>query len=346
MEVLVLDLLDDLKKIEKEAEAELKEVADLDQLEEMRIKYLGKKGAIQSVFSKMGKIEADQRPVVGKEANILKGKIQSWLGEHKERLEKKAAQKRFEAEKIDVTLPGAVVEAGRSHPLSLVTKEIEDIFIGLGFDIAEGPEVESEYYNFEALNIPAHHPARDLQDTLYIDDHYLLRTHTSPVQIRTMEAEEPPVRIIAPGRVYRSDELDASHSPIFHQTEGLVIDKDIAFSDLKGTIELIVEALFGKERDVRFRPSYFPFTEPSAEVDVSCIVCGGEGCPLCSHTGWLEIMGAGMVHPNVLEMSGYDKDVYSGFAFGVGLDRLALLKYGIDDIRVLYENDKRFLHQF
>ncbi|WP_133514465.1 phenylalanine--tRNA ligase subunit alpha [Halanaerobium saccharolyticum] len=341
-----MDLLDDLKKIEKEAESELKEVESLDQLEEMRIKYLGKKGAIQSVFSKMGKIEADQRPVVGKEANILKNKIQNWLGEHKGRLEEKAAQKRFEAEKIDVTLPGGKVEAGRSHPLSLVTKELEDIFIGLGFEIAEGPEVESEYYNFEALNIPAHHPARDLQDTLYIDDHYLLRTHTSPVQVRTMEAQEPPVRIIAPGRVYRSDELDASHSPIFHQTEGLVIDKDISFSDLKGTIELIVEALFGKDRDVRFRPSYFPFTEPSAEVDVSCIVCGGEGCPLCSRTGWLEIMGAGMVHPNVLEMSGYDKDIYSGFAFGVGLDRLALLKYGIDDIRVLYENDKRFLHQF
>lgn len=341
-----MDLIEDLKKIEKEAEKELKEVASLDELEDLRIKYLGKKGAIQSIFSQMGKIDAEQRPVVGKEANILKNKIQNWLGEHKGRLEKEAAQKRFEAEKIDVTLPGNKVSNGRTHPLSLVTEEIEDIFIGMGFDIAEGPEVESEYYNFEALNIPEHHPARDLQDTLYIDDHYLLRTHTSPVQVRTMEQQEPPIRIIAPGRVYRSDELDASHSPIFHQTEGLVIDKDISFSDLKGTIKLIVEALFGSEREVRFRPSYFPFTEPSAEVDVSCIVCGGEGCPLCSHTGWLEILGSGMVHPNVLEMSGYDSDVYSGYAFGVGLDRLALLKYGIDDIRVLYENDKRFLHQF
>jgi len=341
-----LDLLNDLKKIEKEAEKELKEVADLDQLEEIRIKYLGKKGKIQSVFSQMGKIDADQRPVVGKEANILKGKIESWLNEHKELLEKKAAEERFKKEKIDVTLPGAEVKAGRTHPLSLITKELEDVFIGLGFNIAEGPEVESEYYNFEALNIPEHHPARDLQDTLYIDDKYLLRTHTSPVQVRTMQSQEPPVRIIAPGRVYRSDELDASHSPIFHQAEGLVIDKDISFSDLKGSIELIVEALFGENRDVRFRPSYFPFTEPSAEVDVSCIVCGGEGCPLCSRTGWLEIMGAGMVHPNVLEMSGYDKDNYSGYAFGIGLDRLALLKYGIDDIRVLYENDQRFLHQF
>ena len=341
-----MDLIDDLKKIEKEAEKELKEVASLDELEDLRIKYLGKKGAIQSIFSQMGKIDAEQRPVVGKEANILKNKIQNWLGEHKERLEKEAARKRFEAEKIDVTLPGNKVSTGRTHPLSLVTEEIEDIFIGMGFDIAEGPEVESEYYNFEALNIPEHHPARDLQDTLYIDDHYLLRTHTSPVQVRTMEQQEPPIRIIAPGRVYRSDELDASHSPIFHQTEGLVIDKDISFSDLKGTIKLIVEALFGSEREVRFRPSYFPFTEPSAEVDVSCIVCGGEGCPLCSHTGWLDILGSGMVHPNVLEMSGYDSDIYSGYAFGVGLDRLALLKYGIDDIRVLYENDKRFLHQF
>lgn len=341
-----MDLLNDLKKIEKEAEKELKEVVNLDKLEEIRIKYLGKKGKIQSVFSKMGKIDADQRPVVGKEANILKGKIENWLAKHKQRLEKKAAEERFEKEKIDVTLPGAEVKSGRYHPLSLITQELEEVFIGLGFTIAEGPEVESEYYNFEALNIPEHHPARDLQDTLYIDDKYLLRTHTSPVQVRTMQSQEPPVRIIAPGRVYRSDELDASHSPIFHQAEGLVVDEDISFSDLKGTIELIVEALFGKNRDVRFRPSYFPFTEPSAEVDVSCIVCGGEGCPLCSRTGWLEIMGAGMVHPNVLEMSGYDKDKYSGFAFGIGLDRLVLLKYGIDDIRVLYENDKRFLHQF
>ncbi|ADQ14896.1 phenylalanine--tRNA ligase subunit alpha [Halanaerobium hydrogeniformans] len=341
-----MDLLKELKKIEKEAEKELKELADLDQLEELRIKYLGKKGAIQSIFSQMGKIASDKRPVVGKEANQLKSKIENWLNEQKEVLESKAAKERFKKEKIDVTLPGAKVKAGRQHPLSLITRELEDVFIGLGYTIAEGPEVESEYYNFEALNIPEHHPARDLQDTLYIDDNYLLRTHTSPVQIRTMEAQEPPVRIIAPGRVYRSDELDASHSPIFHQAEGLVIDKGISFSDLKGTIELIIEALFGEDRDVRFRPSYFPFTEPSAEVDVSCIVCGGEGCPLCSRTGWLEIMGAGMVHPNVLEMSGYDSEYYSGYAFGVGLDRLVLLKYGIDDIRVLYENDKRFLHQF
>ena len=341
-----MDLLKELKKIEKEAEEELKELSSLDQLEELRIKYLGKKGAIQSIFSQMGKIAADKRPVVGKEANQLKAKIENWLNEEKEILEAEAAEARFKAEKIDVSLPGAEVKAGRQHPLSLITKELEDVFIGLGYTIAEGPEVESEYYNFEALNIPEHHPARDLQDTLYIDDHYLLRTHTSPVQIRTMEAQEPPVRIIAPGRVYRSDELDASHSPIFHQAEGLVIDKGISFSDLKGTIELIIEALFGEDRDVRFRPSYFPFTEPSAEVDVSCIVCGGEGCQLCSRTGWLEIMGAGMVHPNVLEISGYDSNYYSGYAFGVGLDRLALLKYGIDDIRVLYENDKRFLDQF
>ncbi len=341
-----MDLLKDLKEIEKKAEEELNEIKNLDMLEEMRIKYLGKKGVVQSIFNQMGKIDADQRPAVGKNTNKLKQKIEKWLSEHKKRLEKEAAEERFKNEKIDVTLPGKEIKTGTTHPLTLITEELEEIFIGLGFSIAEGPEVESEYYNFEALNIPEHHPARDLQDTLYIDDNYLLRTHTSPVQVRTMEAQEPPVRIIAPGRVYRSDELDASHSPIFHQAEGLVIDRDISFSDLKGTIELIVEALFGADRDVRFRPSYFPFTEPSAEVDVSCIVCGGEGCPLCSRTGWLEIMGSGMVHPNVLEMSGYDADYYSGFAFGVGLDRLALLKYGIDDIRVLYENDKRFLHQF
>lgn len=235
---------------------------------------------------------------------------------------------------------------GHRHPLNQVIDEIKDIFIGLGFTIAEGPEVESEYNNFEALNIPAHHPARDLQDTLYLYDDLLLRTHTSPVQIRTMAKQNPPIRVIAPGRVYRADELDASHSPIFHQVEGLVINENISFSDLKGTIETVVHALFGKDSKIRFRPSYFPFTEPSAEVDVSCNVCHGEGCSLCSRTGWLEIMGSGMVHPNVLEMAGIDPVKYSGFAFGMGLDRIAILKYKLDDIRLLYENDRRFLHQF
>jgi len=341
-----LDLLKTLENIEKDAEQELTELDELKELEELRVKYLGKKGEIQQVFNKMGKIEPEQRPVVGKSANILKQKIENLINENQQRLEKAKEKKRLVAEKIDVTLPGNKPKLGRAHPLKVIIDEITEIFTGMGFSIAEGPEVESEYYNFAALNIPEHHPARDLQDTLYLDDHYLLRTHTSPVQIHTMEEQDPPIRIIAPGKVYRSDELDASHSPIFHQIEGLVVDKDITFSDLKGTIKLIVEALFGENRKIRFRPSYFPFTEPSAEVDVSCIVCGGEGCSLCSRSGWLEIMGSGMVHPNVLRMSGYDPDIYSGFAFGVGWDRLALLKYGIDDIRVLYENDRRFLHQF
>ncbi len=341
-----MDLLKTLENIEKDAEQELTELDELKELEELRVKYLGKKGEIQQVFNKMGKIEPEQRPVVGKSANILKQKIENLINENQQRLEKAKEKKRLVAEKIDVTLPGNKPKLGRAHPLKVIIDEITEIFTGMGFSIAEGPEVESEYYNFAALNIPEHHPARDLQDTLYLDDHYLLRTHTSPVQIHTMEEQDPPIRIIAPGKVYRSDELDASHSPIFHQIEGLVVDKDITFSDLKGTIKLIVEALFGENRKIRFRPSYFPFTEPSAEVDVSCIVCGGEGCSLCSRSGWLEIMGSGMVHPNVLRMSGYDPDIYSGFAFGVGWDRLALLKYGIDDIRVLYENDRRFLHQF
>ena len=235
---------------------------------------------------------------------------------------------------------------GHQHILTKVMREVEDVFIGLGFTIEEGPEIESEYYNFKALNIPEGHPARDLQDTFYIDDNFLLRTHTSPVQVRTMEKNRLPIRMIAPGRVYRSDELDASHSPNFHQVEGLVIDKDISFSDLKGSIETIVKKLYGENREIRFRPSYFPFTEPSAEVDVSCVVCEGKGCSLCSNTGWLEVMGSGMVHPNVLKMSGIDPNIYSGFAFGMGWDRIAMLKYGIDDIRLLFENDARFLEQF
>ena len=341
-----MDILERIRELDKEAEKDFSNVKDLDHLEELRIKYLGKKGEIPGIFAQMGKVEDEKKPVVGKETNILKGKIEKYISDKKESLAKKAKRRKMKEEKIDVSLPGIKQDMGHHHILTKVIKEVEDVFIGMGFTIEEGPEIESEYYNFKALNIPEGHPARDLQDTFYIDDNFLLRTHTSPVQVRTMEKKELPIKMIAPGRVYRSDELDASHSPNFHQIEGLVIDKDISFSDLKGSIETIVGRLYGENREVRFRPSYFPFTEPSAEVDVSCIVCGGEGCSLCSNTGWLEVMGSGMVHPNVLKMSGIDPNVYSGFAFGMGWDRIAMLKYGIDDIRLLFENDSRFLHQF
>ena len=341
-----MDIKETINGILEEFQEEYSDSNDLDALEELRIKYLGKKGKVQNLFNKMGSIPAEKRPVLGKEANILKQKIEAELNEKKEKFEAEAKAKKLAEETIDVTLPGRTIKQGARHPLSVVTEELEDIFIGLGFEIAEGPELEDEYHNFEALNIPENHPARDLQDTLYFNDSFLLRTHTSPVQVRTMENTEPPIRIIAPGRVYRADELDASHSPVFHQLEGLVIDENITFGDLKGTIRAMVEEIYGKEQEVRFRPSYFPFTEPSAEVDVSCIVCQGEGCSLCSRTGWLEIMGSGMVHPNVLRMSGIDPEKYSGFAFGMGIDRITLLKYGINDIRLLFENDRRFLKQF
>jgi len=341
-----VDLLEEIKKIENEVEEKFKSVKDLDQLENLRVKYLGKKGKITQIFSKMGQVSDDKKPIVGKETNILKNKAQKLYEDIKSKKEEELKKQKLKTETIDVTLPGTDVNVGHKNPFTHIIDEVVELFLGMGFCIEEGPEVENEYYNFEALNIPEDHPARDLQDTLYIDDKYLLRTHTSPVQIRTMEKQDPPIRIIAPGRVYRSDELDASHSPNFHQIEGLVVDKDISFSDLKGTIEKFVHEIYGKERKIRFRPSYFPFTEPSAEVDVSCGVCKGEGCSLCSYTGWVEVLGSGMVHPNVLRMSGLDPDVYSGFAFGMGWDRIAMLKYDIDDIRVLYENDKRFIHQF
>ena len=341
-----MNLKKQIKELREEIKNAFSNVNDLDELERLRVKYLGKNGEIPGIFDQIGNVEPEKRPEIGKETNQLKQKTQNLHDEQKENLEQKKQQKKLEEEEIDVTLPGINPEMGHYHPLTQIGEKIQEIFIGLGFSIAEGPEIENEYYNFEALNIPKNHPARDLQDTLYVDNKYLLRTHTSPVQIRTMAQEEPPIRIIAPGRVYRSDELDASHSPVFHQIEGLVIDTDISFSDLKGTIRIFINELYGENRDIRFRPSYFPFTEPSAEVDVSCIVCGGDGCSACSYTGWIELMGAGMVHPNVLEMAGYDSKKYSGFAFGMGWDRIVTQKYGIDDIRVLFENDRRFLHQF
>lgn len=341
-----MDLTQKIKEIEAETERDYETVDDLDELENLRIKYLGKKGKVSKLFNQIGQAPPEQRPKIGKQTNKLQNKVEKLHESKKEELQQLIQQENIKEEEIDVTLPGIKPEMGYSHPLTLILDEVKEVFMGLGFSIKEGPEIETEYNNFEALNIPADHPARDLQDTLYIDDNYLLRTHTSPVQIRTMSKEEPPIRIIAPGRVYRSDELDASHTPVFHQVEGLAIDTDISFSDLKGTIAVFVREIYGEDRKIRFRPSYFPFTEPSAEVDVSCIVCEGEGCSLCSRTGWLEVMGAGMVHPNVLNMSGIDAKKYSGFAFGMGWDRIAMLKYGIDDIRVLFENDQRFLHHF
>ncbi|MFW6386660.1 MAG: phenylalanine--tRNA ligase subunit alpha [Bacillota bacterium] len=341
-----MDLKERINKIDVEIDGVFAGVGNMDELEEVRVKYLGKKGIIADIFSQMGSVPDEEKPEIGKLTNQLKNKIQNLYQEKEAALEEKLQRQKLKEETVDITLPGKIPAVGHEHPMSRVLKEVKDVFIGLGFSVAEGPEVESEYYNFEALNIPENHPARDLQDTLYIDDKFLLRTHTSPVQIHTMEQEDPPIRIIAPGRVYRSDELDASHTPVFHQVEGLAVDRDISFSDLKGTIEVFVHEVFGSQREVRFRPSYFPFTEPSAEVDVSCAVCGGEGCSTCSGSGWLEIMGAGMVHPNVLETSGYDSREYSGFAFGMGMERIAMLKFGINDIRILFENDRRFLHQF
>ncbi|MCG8512797.1 MAG: phenylalanine--tRNA ligase subunit alpha [Halanaerobiales bacterium] len=341
-----MDLKERLKKIELEAARALTDITDLEQLEALRVEFLGKKGRITEVLRQMGKLSAEERPQIGQAANFLKERLHNIIENKKTEIEQEVRVRKMEEERIDVTLPGNKPRLGHRHPLTRISDQVKELFIGLGFTIAEGPEIENEYNNFEALNVPEHHPARDLQDTFYLDYNYLLRSQTSTVQIRTMAQKKPPIRIIAPGRVYRSDELDASHTPMFHQVEGLVIDRGISFSDLKGTIELVVRAIYGQERLFRFRPSYFPFTEPSAEVDISCIVCAGKGCRLCSESGWLEILGAGMVHPNVLEMAGIDFKQYSGFAFGMGLDRIAMLKYGINDIRLLFENDQRFLRQF
>jgi len=335
-----------IKGLQQEAIQAIKSVDNLEKLEELRIKYLGKKGELTQILRGMGSLSPEERPVVGKLVNIVKGELNKLLSEKEITLKEVAKQQRLKSEGIDVTLPGKRRKLGKQHPLTLAFNEIKELFLGLGFEIAEGPEVEKDYYNFEALNFPANHPARDMQDTFYVGGDVLLRTHTSGVQVRTMEKAEPPIRVIAPGRVYRSDEVDATHSPVFHQVEGLMIDKDISFANLKAILIKVVHELFGADREVRFRPSYFPFTEPSAEVDVSCASCGGEGCRICSGTGWLEILGSGMVHPNVLEMSGIDSEEYSGFAFGIGVERIAMLKYGIDDMRLLYENDIRFLEQF
>ena len=315
-------------------------------LEAARVKYLGKKGELTGVLRMMGKLTPEERPVMGQLANEVRATIEEAIAEKKTVLAEKMLEAKLAAEKLDVTMPGRVQKIGHRHPLTLVMRDLEDIFIGMGFSIVEGPEVEYDYYNFQALNIPEDHPARDTQDTFYITDNILLRSQTSPVQARTMEKQKPPIRIISPGRVYRSDAMDSTHSPLFHQLEGLVVDKGITMADLRATLSTFAQAMFGEETKIRFRPHHFPFTEPSAEVDVSCFACGGKGCRLCKGEGWIEILGAGMVHPNVLSMCGIDPEKYSGFAFGMGVERIAMLKYHIDDIRHFYENDVRFIEQF
>ncbi|MCI8668119.1 MAG: phenylalanine--tRNA ligase subunit alpha [Lachnospiraceae bacterium] len=335
-----------LEKIRQEALAKIAETSALDKLNDIRVAYLGKKGELTEVLKGMKDVAADERPKVGQLVNDTRNIIEEKLEEMKSKLAAAAREKQLREEVIDVTLPAKKNNVGHRHPNSIALEEVQRIFVGMGYEVVEGPEVEYDYYNFEALNIPANHPAKDEQDTFYINDKMLLRSQTSPVQVREMEKGKLPIRMIAPGRVFRADEVDATHSPSFHQIEGLVIDKNITFADLKGTLAQFAQELFGENTKVKFRPHHFPFTEPSAEVDVSCFKCGGKGCRMCKGSGWIEILGCGMVHPNVLRMSGIDPEEYSGFAFGMGLERIALLKYEIDDMRLLYENDTRFLKQF
>ena len=333
-----------LQQIKATALAELA-AANAD-IEQIRVRFLGKKGELTAVLRVMGALTPEERPVVGQLANEVRAEIEAAIADRVAAQKEKELTDRLSREKLDVTMPGSCARVGHQHPLTRAQREMEEIFIGMGFEIAEGPEVEYDYYNFQALNIPENHPARDTQDTFYITDNILLRSQTSPVQVRVMEQKKPPIRVISPGRVYRSDALDATHSPLFHQMEGLVVDKGITMSDLKGTLETFARKMFGDQTKIRFRPHHFPFTEPSAEVDVSCFVCGGKGCRVCKGEGWIEILGAGMVHPFVLSNCGIDPEEYSGFAFGMGLERVTMTRYGIDDIRLFYENDERFLKQF
>lgn len=335
-----------LQQIKVSVEDLLKNASDLETLEDLRIKYLGKKGELTSVLKGMGQLSAEERPVIGALANEIRDFLNNEIDMKKTELLAELQNKQLKEEVIDVTMPGKTPDIGSLHPFTKTLNEFKEIFIGLGFEVAEGPEVETDYYNFEALNIPKNHPARDTQDTFYIEDNIVLRTQTSPMQVRVMENKKPPIRIVAPGMVYRSDTADATHSPVFHQMEGLVVDRGITMADLKGTLEEFCRLLYGPETRTRFRPHHFPFTEPSAEVDVSCFVCGGKGCRVCNGEGWIEILGAGMVHPKVLEVCDIDPNEYSGFAFGIGLERVAMRKYDIDDIRLFYENDVKFLKQF
>lgn len=337
-----------LTALQTEALEQIEQATSLADLEKVRVAYLGKKGPITEVLRGMGKLSPEDRPVIGELANKVRGAIADAIEKEKATLEEAALNERLKTETIDVTLPGRPIQVGGPHLLTQLIEEIEDLFIGMGFEVREGPEVETDYYNFEALNIPKDHPARDMQDSFYITEELLMRTHTSPVQARTMGEYKgsKPVKMICPGKVYRRDSDDATHSHQFTQIEGLYVDKNVRMSDLKGVLNQFAKQFFGPEREIRLRPSFFPFTEPSVEMDISCKVCQGEGCSVCKQTGWIEILGGGMVHPKVLEMAGYDPEVYSGFAFGMGPDRIAMLKYGVDDIRHFYTNDRRFLEQY
>ncbi len=335
-----------LLQLLEEARKSLSSATSVQEVEEVRIAFLGKKGQLTALMKGMGSLSKEERPVIGKVANEVRTEVEQGILSRKEELKKAVLEQKLENEKIDVTRDGVFVKRGKLHPLTKVLRQLEDVFIGMGFSIAEGPEVETVFNNFDALNSPKDHPARSTSDTFYITEDLLLRTHTSPVQIRAMQSMEPPIKIISPGRCFRFDELDATHSPMFHQLEGLVIDKNITMADLKGTLDMMAKLIFGEHTKTKFRPHHFPFTEPSAEVDVSCFKCGGEGCRVCGNSGWIEILGCGMVHPRVLKNCGIDPEQYSGFAFGMGIDRMAMLKMEIDDIRLFFENDMRFINQF
>lgn len=340
--------MEEIQSVKEEALQKIAEAGDLDTLQQLRVSYLGKKGSVQQLMAVMKTLPREEKPAFGQKVNQVKKEITDALGARMEQVQKEAVAKRLEAEKIDITLAGEDMERGTVHPLMMIQQELEDLFIGMGYKVAEGPEVEQDYYNFELANLPKDHPARDMQDTFYIDPNTLLRTHTTAIQMRELEKAhgQLPIKLICPGKVYRRDDDDATHSHQFMQCEGLVVGDHITLADLKGTLEYMANAMFGNGRKVRFRPSYFPFTEPSVEVDVSCPFCNGKGCSVCKGSGWIEILGAGMVHPHVLEMNGFDPKKCSGFAFGVGLERVAMLKYGIDDIRNFYTNDVRFLKNF
>ncbi len=335
-----------LELLKSEALAAVAAASDEKQIDDVRIKYLGKKGELTAILKQMGSLTPEERPVMGQLVNKAKSELEEAISVASEGFKAKAADEKLKAETLDITMPSKPAVKGGLHPLNIVLNDMIDIFQSMGFDVVDGPEVETDYYNFEALNVPQDHPARDMQDTFYLAENLLLRTQTSAAQIRTMENRKPPIKIICPGRVYRADEVDATHSPVFHQIEGLVVDKNITMCDLKGVLEQFAQEIYGKETEVKFRPSFFPFTEPSVEVDVTCSECGGKGCRVCKGSGWIEILGAGMVHPRVLRACGIDPEEYSGFAFGIGLDRLTTTRYKVSDIRLLFENDLRFLKQF
>lgn len=339
-------ILDELEAIRKEAEESFEKAVSTENVEELRIKYLGKKGALTKILRSMGKLSPEERKTVGQHANEIRGGIEKFIEEKTAEMKKRQAAMKFRAETLDVTAPGRIPKLGAEHPITLTIDEMTRIFMNMGFSLAEGPEVETVFMNFDALNAGPNHPSRDMTDTFYITDKTLLRTQTSPVQARTLLSKKPPLKIISPGRVYRCDTPDATHSPVFHQVEGLAVGEGITMADLKGTLSEFARQMFGPDTRTKFRPHHFPFTEPSAEVDVSCFKCGGEGCRVCKGSGWIEILGCGMVHPNVLKVGGIDTEKYTGFAFGIGVERIAMLKYEIDDIRLFYENDERFLKQF